>query len=117
MYRRYYGFPVKQKSDKTKEIIKNSENYKHVKQLSEIEKLDYKQLKFQKDLFQKDLNLILSEYSLDNYKKKINELFQSIKIINESFKELLKLYKKNKNNFKIKSRFFQEDAIMFPSKV
>ena len=117
MYRRYYSYPVKQKSDKTKEFLKNVKDYEHIKQYSVIDKLDLKKLKYQKELFEKDQNLILNEYSPKNYQKKVLALKNSVKKIENSYSELLRLYKKNKDNFRIKKRYFQEQAIMFSTKV
>jgi len=117
MYRRYYSYPVKQKSDKTKEFLKNVKDYEHIKQYSVIDKLDLKKLKYQKELFEKDQNLILNEYSPKNYEKKVLDLKNSVKKIDNSYSELLKLYKKNRDNFRIKKRYFQEQAIMFSTKV
>tara|TARA_B100000787_G_scaffold164339_1_gene146935 strand:+ start:146 stop:1426 length:1281 start_codon:yes stop_codon:yes gene_type:complete len=117
MYGRYYRYPVKQKSAKTIESLSNVEKYEHVKQYSAIEKLKPKELDYQRELFEKDLNLILNEYSPINYEKRVLEFRDSIEKITHLYKELSRLYKKKKDNFIIKKRYFQEQTIMFPSRV
>ena len=96
MYGRYYRYPVKQKSAKTIESLSNVEKYEHVKQYSAIEKLKPKELDYQRELFEKDLNLILNEYSPINYEKRVLEFRDSIEKITHLYKELSRLYKKKK---------------------
>ena len=117
MYRRYYSYPVKQKSHKTLETQDLSDFYLHIKQISELDKLTKRDLDFQKDLFEYDLKQITQTYSSQNYEKKIKELKSAVDSISKSYKELEKFYKKNLKYFKIKKKFFIQDSLWFPVRV
>ena len=114
MYRRYYSYPVKQKSHKTIEILDLADFYPHIRKISELEKLTQKDLDFQKMLFEYDLKQITQTYSTQNYDKKVKELKSAVDSVNKYYKELEKFYKINKGSFKIRKKFFIQDTVWFP---
>ena len=111
----YWRYPVKQKSPRTIERNQAIKSYDKVFSHSRLEKLSNKDLAKQKELFEKEIQLLNSDYSIKNFNSNLEKLNLHIKNIEKTSAQVKSLCKEHQKLIKKNITYYKEDAFFYPA--